>query len=327
MDRRRFIALFGGAIALPCVAAAQQKAMPVIGYLDVGGPDPGNTFQAAFRQGLSEAGYVDGRNVRIEYRWAEGKPERFPALATELVTLNVDVIASGGGTASALAAKRATTSIPIVLLGVGDPVAEGLVASLAHPGGNITGLSAFTPDLIGKRLELLKQAVPGISLIAFLFKPDAAPSMEAGLKEAEVAARALGVGLQVVEARGPEDFDRAFADMSNAHADALSVWTTPVFNLHHQRIVDLATRHRLPTMFPWRFYVTAGGLMSYGTNVDNLTRRGGTLVGKILSGAKPADLPVEQPTKFELVINVKTANALGLTIPPAILDRADQVIE
>ena len=161
MDRRRFIALFGGAIALPCVAAAQQKAMPVIGYLDVGRRDPGNTFQAAFRRGLSEAGYIDGRNVRIEYRWAEGKPERFPALATELVTLNVDVIASAGGTAAALAAKRATTSIPIVLLGVGDPVAEGLVASLAHPGGNITGLSAFTPDLIGKRLELLKQAVPG----------------------------------------------------------------------------------------------------------------------------------------------------------------------
>ena len=161
MDRRRCIALFGGAIALPCVAAAQQKAMPVIGYLAVGGPDPENSFQAAFRQGLSEAGYVDGQNVRIEYRWAEGKPERFPALATELVTPNVDVIASAGGTLAALAAKRATTSIPIVPLGVGDPVAEGLVASLAHPGGNITGLSAFTPELIGKRLELLKQAVPG----------------------------------------------------------------------------------------------------------------------------------------------------------------------
>ena len=301
--------------------------MPVIGYLDVGGPDPGNTFQAAFRQGLSEAGYVDGRNVRIEYRWAEGKPERFPALATELVTLNVDVIASGGGTASALAAKRATTSIPIVLLGVGDPVAEGLVGSLAHPGGNITGLSAFTPDLIGKRLELLKRAVPGVSLIAFLLKPDAAPSMEAGLKEAEVAARALGVGLQVVEARGAEDFDRAFAEMSNAHADALSVWTTPVFNLHHQRLVDLAASHRLPTVFPWRFYVTARGLMSYGTDVDDLTRRGGTLVGKILSCAKPADLPVEQPTKFELVINLKTAKALGLTIPPSVLARADELIE
>ena len=226
-----------------------------------------------------------------------------------------------------MAAKRATTSIPIVPLGVGDPVAEGLVASLAHPGGNITGLSAFTPELIGKRLELLKQAVPGISLIAFLLKPDAAQSMEAGLKEAEVATRALGVGLQVVEARGPEDFDRAFADMSNAHADALAVWTTPVFNLHHQRLVDLAARHRLPTVFPWRFYVTAGGLMSYGTDVDDLNRRGGTLVGKILSGAKPADLPVEQPTRFELVINLKTANALGLTIPPSILARADEVVE
>ena len=331
MDRRRFIALFGGAIALPCVAAAQQKAMPVIGFLDIGGPQgptqQGTVFQAAFRKGLSETGYADSQNVRIEYRWAEGQPERFPALATELVTLNVDVIATAGGTAAALAAKRATTSIPIVLLGVGDPVAEGLVASLAHPGGNITGLSAFTPELIGKRLELLKQAVPGVNLIAFLLKPDAARSMEAGLKEAEVAARALGVGLQVVEARGPEDFDRAFADMSNAHADALAVWTTPVFNLHYQRLVDLAASHSLPTVFPWRFYVTAGGLMSYGTDVDDMTRRGGTLVGKILSGAKPADLPVEQPAKFELVINLKTANALGLTIPPAILDLADEVIE
>ena len=190
MDRRRFIALFGGAIALPCVAAAQQKAMPVIGFLDIGGPQgptqQGTVFQAAFRKGLSETGYADSQNVRIEYRWAEGQPERFPALATELVTLNVDVIATAGGTAAALAAKRATTSIPIFMLGVGDPVAEGLVASLAHPGGNITGLSAFTPELIGKRLELLKQAVPGISLIAFLLKPDAGVSMEAGLKEAEV---------------------------------------------------------------------------------------------------------------------------------------------
>src|SRR5262249_55394263 len=256
-------------------------------------------------RGLSEAGSVDGRNVRIEYRWAEGKPERFPALVSELVTLKVDVIASAGGTLAALAAKRATTSIPIVLLGVGDPVAEGLVASLAHPGGNITGLSGFTPELIGKRLELLKQAVPGVRLIAFLLKPDAAPerTTEAWLNEAEAAARALGVGLQVVEARGPEDFDRAFADMSNAHAGALAVLATRVFNLHHQRLVDLAARHSLPTVFPWRFYATAGGLMSYGTDIDDLARRGGSLVGKILFGAKPADLPVEQPTKFELVIN------------------------
>ena len=186
MTRRELLLAATAMTVAPRCLRAQQKAMPVIGYLDVGGLDPANRFQAAFRQGLSETGYADGQNVRIEYRWAEGKPERFPALATELVTLNVDVIASAGGTLAALAAKRATTSIPIVPLGVGDPVAEGLVASLAHPGGNITGLSAFTPELIGKRLELLKQAVPGISLIAFLLKPDAGVSMEAGLKEAEV---------------------------------------------------------------------------------------------------------------------------------------------
>jgi putative tryptophan/tyrosine transport system substrate-binding protein len=332
MQRRYFITLLGGAATGPLVARAQQKPMPVIGFLALAlsGPNPlMNRFQAAFRQGLSETGYVDGKNVRIEYRWAEGKPERFPALAIELVALNVDVIVSAGGTLAALAAKRATSSVPIVFSGVGDPVEEGLVASLAHPGGNITGLSSFTPDLIGKRLELLKQAVPGVRLIAFLLKPDAVPerTKEAWLKEAEVAARALGVGLQVFEARGPEDFERAFADMSNAHAGALAVLTTPVFNLHHQRLVDLAAGHRLPTVFSWRYYAAAGGLMSYATDADDQARRTGTYVGKILSGAKPADLPVEQPTKFELVINLKTAKALGLTIPQALLGRADELIE
>ena len=234
-----------------------------------------------------------------------------------------------GGTAAALAAKRATTSIPIVMLGVGDPVAEGLVASLAHPGGNITGLSSFTPELIGKRLELLNQAVPEVSLIAFLLKPDAVPerTKEAWLKEAKVAVQALGVGLQVFEARGPEDFDKAFADMSNAHAGALAVMSTPVFNLHHQQLVDLAAKYRLPTVYSWRFYANAGGLMSYAMDPNDQAKRAGVLAGKILSGAKPADLPVEQPAKFELVINLKTAEALGLKVPPAILARADEVIE
>jgi putative tryptophan/tyrosine transport system substrate-binding protein len=330
MQRRYFVALLGCAATVPLVARAQRKPMPVIGFLSLGGPDAlMNSFQFAFRQGLSETGYVDGKNVRIEYRWAEGKPERFPAVATELVTLNVDVIVSSGGTLAALAAKRATNSVPIVFIGVGDPVEEGLVASLARPGGNITGLSSFTPELIGKRLELLKQAVPGASLIAFLLKPDAvsARTKEAWLKDAEVAARALAVGLQVFEAQGPEDFDKAFADMSNAHADALAVLTTPVFNMHHQRLVDLAARHRLPTVFSWRFYAAAGGLMSYATDTNDQARRAGSYAGKILSGAKPADLPVEQPTKFELVINLKTAKALGLTIPQALLDRADELIE
>jgi putative ABC transport system substrate-binding protein len=252
MRRRDVLALLGGAaFGWPLAVHAQQKTMPVVGYLAIGRPDPENRFVATFRQGLREAGYVDGQNVRIEIRWAEGKPERFPALATELVTLNVDVIVAAGGTLAAVAAKRATTSVPIVFTGVGDPVGEGLVAGLARPGGNITGVASFTPELVGKRLELIKQVVPEVDLIAFLLKPDAMSerTKEAWVKEAEVAARALGVRLQVVEARGPKDFDRAFADMSEAHAGALAVLTTPVFNVYHQRLVDLATEHRLRQCF------------------------------------------------------------------------------
>jgi putative ABC transport system substrate-binding protein len=329
MRRREVIAIFGGGVVGWSLAArAQQKAMPVIGFLTIGSFDQGNRFLAGFRKGLSETGYVDGQNVRIEYRRAEGKPERLPALAAELVVLKVDVIVAAGGTLSALAAKQATTTVPIFFTGVGDPVAEGLVTSLARPGGNITGLSAVAPELIGKWLELLKEAAPGVSLIALLLKPDAEPrAKEARLKEAEVAARAQGVGLQVFEARGPEDFDRAFSDMSEAHAGALAVQTTPVFNLEYHRLVELAAKHRLPTVFTWRYYVDAGGLMSYGPDVADLDRRAGINVGKILKGAKPADLPVEQPTKFELVINLKTAKALGLTVPQSMLARADEVIE
>jgi putative ABC transport system substrate-binding protein len=329
MRRREFIAFVGGAaIAWPLSTRAQQKTMPVIGFLILGRFDPGNQFEARFRQGLRETGYVEGENVKIEYRGAEGKPERLPALAAELVALKVDVIVAAGGTLSALAAKQTTTAVPIVFTGVGDPVAEGLVTSLARPGGNITGLSAVAPELIGKWLELLKEAAPGVSLVALLLKPDVEPrAKEARLKEADVAARALGVGLQVFEARGPDDFDRAFSDMSKAHAGALAVQTTPVFNLEHKRLVDLATKHRLPTVFTWRYYVDAGGLMSYGPDVADLDRRAGTYVGKILKGTKPADLPVEQPTKFKLVINLKTAKALGLIVPQSILQRADEVIE
>jgi putative ABC transport system substrate-binding protein len=237
MRRREFFTLLGGAGALPFAAHAQQRSMPVIGFL---GYDPGAPAVAAFSQGLRELGDTEGRNIRIEYRWAEGKPERFPVLAAELVALKVDVIMSAGGTLGALAAKRATTTLPIVFGVVGDPVADGLVTSLARPGGNVTGLSAITSDLVGKWMELLKQTVPGVTQIAYLFKPDSISdrSKEVTLKEAEVAARAVGVKLQIVEAQGPNDFERVFSDMSAKGAGALIVQTTPAFEFERQRVVD-----------------------------------------------------------------------------------------
>jgi putative ABC transport system substrate-binding protein len=236
---------------------------------------------------------------------------------------------TAGGTLAALAAKRATTTLPIVFAVVGDPVAEGLVTSLARPGSNVTGLSNVTTDLVGKWLELLKQVVPAVSLVALLLKPDSMPdsAKEVRLKEADVSARALGVQLQVVEARGPADFDRAFSDLSAKGAGALVVLSTPAFDFERQRIVDLAAKKRLPTVYASRNYVDIGGLMSYGSNLADLHRRAATYVDKILKGAKPSDLPVGQPTKFELVINLKTAKALGLTVPPTLLGHADEVIE
>ena len=329
MRRREFIMLLGGAtVARPLSVRAQQPAMPVIGYLGIGSPDT-EVPLAAFRQGLSEAGYAEGQNVTIDYRWAEGNPERFPALAAELVMLKVHVILTTGGTLAAIAAKRATATIPIVFTSVGDPVEEGLVASLARPGGNVTGFSVTLPDLIGKFLELLKEAVPGAGRVALLLKPDAMPdrTREVRLKEADASARALGLKLQVFEARGREDFDGVFSDMSKAGSGALVVWPTPVFQLERRRLADLAAEHRLPAVFPFRNFVEAGGLMSYGPNLPDLNRRAATYIGKILKGTKPSDLPVEQSTKFELVINLKTARALGIDIPPTLLARADEGIE
>jgi putative ABC transport system substrate-binding protein len=283
----------------------------------------------AFLQGPRDLGYVEGRNLVIEWRDAEGKPERFPALAAELVALKVDVIVAAGGTLGALAAQQATRTLPIVFTAVGDPVAEGLVTSLARPGGNVTGLSTVSSELVGKSLELLRQAVPGVSRVAFLLKPDAMPgrAKKDRLKAADLTARALGVRLQVVEARGPEDFDRAFSDMTRTRAGALAVLATPVFDNERWRLVDLATKNRLPTVYSFRGDVEAGGLMSYGPDLADLFRRSATYVDNILKGAKPGDLPVEQPTKFELVINLKTAKALGLTIPPSVLAQADHVVE
>ena len=318
-------------LAAPLAAEAQQAAKVArIGYLS---PNLATSphLREAFRQGLRDLGYVEGRNLVIEYRDAEGKVERLPALAAELVALKVDVIVTeGGNTVVPLAAKQATSTLPIVFAATADPVATGLVTSLARPGGNVTGLSSFTTDLVGKRLELLTQAVPGIRQVAVLWLPGVygERTEKEMLTAAEVAARGLGVRLQFVEATpDPADLDRAFSDVTRARAGALTVLPSNLFQREHRRLVDLAARHRLPAVYPWRELVAVGGLMSYGASLTDSCRRAATYVDKILKGAKPGDLPVEQPTKFELVINLKTARTLGLTIPPSLLLRADKVIE
>jgi putative tryptophan/tyrosine transport system substrate-binding protein len=330
MERRKFMAtMAGGFLAAPLAAEAQQAAkVPRIGLLTLNlAASP--HLREALLQGLRDLGYVEGRNLVIEYRDAEGKLERFPALAAELAALKVDVIVTAGGTPAALAAKQATRTLPIVFAGVGDAVASGLVTSLARPGGNVTGLSVLAPELVGKWLELLTQAVPGVSRVAVLWQPGFLPEHTEKdiLEAADVAARALGVRVQFVEARGPEDFDRAFSDMTRARAGALTVLGSTMLFGERRRLVALAAKNRLPAVYSAREFVDAGGLMAYGANVADVFRRAATYVDKILKGAKPGDLPVEQPTKFELVINLKTAKALGLTIPQSLLGRADQVIQ
>jgi ABC-type uncharacterized transport system substrate-binding protein len=329
MDRRdTVLALLALGVA-PFAAEAQQSAkIARIGYLTSSlGVNP--HLPEAFRQGLRDLGYVEGRNLVIENREAEGKADRLPVLAAELVALKVDVIVAAPGTGGPRVAMQATRTIPIVFIAAGDPVGSGLVTSLARPGGNVTGLSNLAPELVGKRLELLTQAVPGVSRVAVLWFPGALGERtdKDMLKEAEATARALGVRLQVVEARDPADFDRAFSDMTRARAGALTVLPSNMFLREHRRLVDLAAKNRLPAVFPWREVVDAGGLMSYGANQPDLFRRAATYVDKILKGAKPGDLPVEQPTKFELVINLKPAKALGLTIPQSVLAHADEVIQ
>jgi len=328
VDRRTFLGtLSGSLLAAPLAAEAQQAAkIARIGYLsiDVAGSVH---LREAFLQGLRDLGYVEGGNVVIEYRDAEGKPERLPALAAELVALKVDVILAGG-TLHALAAKHATRAIPIVFAGATGPVENGLVTSFARPGGNVTGLSVLPQEeLVGKRLELIKQAIPGISQVAILRQPGAygEGTDREILRGAEVAARALGVRVQFVEARGPTDFDRAFSEMTRAHAGALILISSTMFFVERRRLVALAGKNRLPAVYTGRDYIEAGGLMAYGQNVAGFFRNAAAYVDKILKGAKPADLPVQQPTEFELVINLKTAKALGLTIPPSLLQSADQV--
>jgi putative ABC transport system substrate-binding protein len=320
--------LAAGLVTAPLAAWAQPGAkIARIGYLTTGGSAP-FIAREAFGRGLRDLGYVEGRNLVIEYRDAQGKPERLPALAAELVALKVDVIVAGN-TPGALAARQATRTLPIVFATSGDPVGRGLVTSLARPAGNVTGLSTFGRDLDGKRLEHLKQAAPRVSRVAVLLQPDALDegTGEDRRKRAEVAGRALGVRLQFVEARSAGDFDRAFSDMIGAHAGALAVLGSSMFLNERTRVVDLAAKNRLPAVYTTRAFVDAGGLMSYGPDLPDLFRRAATYVDKILKGARPADLPVEQPTKFELVINLKTARALGLTVPQSLLLRADKVIE
>jgi putative ABC transport system substrate-binding protein len=328
MDRRDTVIALLALGAAPLAAEAQQAAKVArIGFLSVGlAANPQR--RDAFLQGLRDLGYVEGRNVAIEYRDA-GELERVPALAAELVALKVDVIFVAAGTRVTLGAMQATKTIPIVFTGVGDPVESGLVTNLARPGGNVTGLSSLDPELVGKRLELLKQAVPGVDRVAVLWLPGALGERtdKDMLTGADVAARALGLRLQFVEARGPDEFARAFSDMSSARAGALTVLPSARFQREHRRLVDLAANNRLPAVYASREFVDAGGLMSYGASQPDLSRRAATYVDKILKGAKPGDLPVEQPTKFELVINLKAAKALGLTIPQSVLAHADEVIQ
>ena len=329
MRRRDLITRVSGAVAAwPLAGYAQQPGKVArIGYLGANlAAQPKQP--EAFRQGLRELGWIEGRSIVIEYRDGQGKPERLPALAAELVALQPDVIVAGP-TLPAIAASRATTTVPIVFPVASDPIGSGLVASLARPGGNVTGLSLQASELVGKCLQLLVEAVPGAGLIAVLLNPAGHPGStdQDMLKKVEGAARGLQRRIHVVEARGPDDFDRAFSETTRAGAGAMIVLPQALFNQHRARLVGLAARNRLPVIWPGRDPVDAGGLMSYGANVTELFRRSAGYVDRILKGAKPADLAVQQPTKFELVINMKTAKALGLSIPPLVLAQADEVIE
>ena len=330
MDRRTFLTGTSVVVlAAPLAAEAQQAAKVTrLGFLSLS-KAPNLHLHEAFLQGLRDLGYVEGRNFVIEYRDAEGKPGRLPALAAELVALKVDVLVTGGGTPSALAAKQATGTIPIVFTSAPAPVADGLVASLARPGGNVTGSSNLNPELVGKCLEQLKQAVPGAGQVALLWQPGAMDEhTEADMRKGcEVAARSLGVRTRLVEVRDPADLGKAFSDITRVHAGAVAVLPSAMLFSERRRLVELAAKSRLPTVYPQREFVDAGGLMSYGPSLAELFRGAASYVNKILKGAKPRDLPVQQPTKFELVINLKTAKALGLTIPPSLLGRADEVIQ
>jgi putative ABC transport system substrate-binding protein len=327
VKRRHLIALLGSAaIAWPLAARAQQKAMPVIGLLSWASPGSNAPNVAAFRQGLSETGYVEGQNLAIEYRWAEFRHDRLPALAADLVARKVDVIAASGDPLAARAAKNATSTIPIVFFAISDPVALGLVASLARPGGNLTGVSPMNTELMPKRLGLLSELAPQARVIALLVNPDN-PQTERRIRDVQDAARAKGVQLHILKASTESEIDASFAALAQLQVGALVVDPDPFFSTRRDQFMALASRYAVPAIYAWHDFAAAGGLISYGSSVPSAYRQGGILVGKILKGAKPSDLPVEQPTKFVLTVNLKTAKGLGLTIPPAVLALADEVIE
>ena len=329
MDRRAFLGtVAGGIVAAPLAVEAQPAGkVPRIGFL-VAASASDSAYAGlieAFRQGLRDLGYVEGRNIVIEYRYADGKYERLPALAAELARLKVAVIVSHG-TPGPLAAKQATSAIPIIMTSAGDPVGSGLVSSLARPGGSVTGLCLLVPELGGKRLQLLKEILPGLTRVAVLWNA-ANPYAPLVARETEATATTLGIQLQSLVVRGPDDFEGALAAATTGRAGALTVVEDPLTITKRKQIVDFAARSRLPAIYGVKEFVDAGGLMSYGVHLGDLWRRAATYVDKILKGAKPADLPVQQPTKFEFVINLKTAKALGLTIPQSVLQRADEVVQ
>ena len=323
MKRRQFIGVLA---ALPSLAFGQQAKAARVGWLSPGSRSSDEKFLASFIEGLGESGWTIERNVVLEPRWAEGNFERLAELALELARLKVDVIVASVTQAS-LAAKRATATIPIIMVGVGDPVGSGLVESLARPGGNITGPSSMLAEASRKQLALLKETIPGASQVAVLWNPANPVWQAAALKETQAAAQTMGLRLQLVGARGPDELDAAFVAMSSEHAEALFVPADIIFVRHTQRFAELTAKHRLPAMFGFREHVDAGGLMSYAADFRVMFRRAASFVDRILKGAKPGDLPVEQPTKFELVINLKTAQALGIKVPNSVLQLADELIQ
>jgi putative tryptophan/tyrosine transport system substrate-binding protein len=326
--RREFITLLGGAAAAwPLGARAQQAALPVIGFLGTTSLENNVERLRTFRQGLKETGHVEGENVAIEYRWADGQYDRLPALAGELVRRQVTVIASAEGPVSAFAAKAATTTIPIVFAVADDPVRLGLVASLARPGGNLTGINFVSTELVAKRLELLRELMPGVARVAVMVNPADTTNTETMLRDVEPAARALGWEIRILKADTSGAIDAAFATLARERPDALFVGSSPFFTSRRIQLVQLAARHALPATYVGRQYAEVGGLMSYGANLNEAWRQLGLYTGRVLKGAKPADLPVVQASKFELVINHQTARMLGLTVPPTLLATADEVIE
>jgi putative tryptophan/tyrosine transport system substrate-binding protein len=326
MRRRELLLLLSSTVSTARALRAEQKAMPVVGYLSAVAPSDSDPFIAALHQGLGESGYVVGQNLAMEYRWAEGHYDRLPALAADLIGRKVDVIVAIA-VAPARAAKSATSTIPIVFAGVGDPVAMGLVASLARPGGNLTGVSGFAIELNPKRFELLSELVPQARVIVLLLNPNS-PNAGRMMRDVQEAARAKGVELQILKASTESEIDTAFDSLDQLQAGALVLHAEPFFiNGQREQLVALAARHAIPMISGSRAMTVSGGLISYGASLTLLDRQAGIYIGKILKGAKPADLPVVRPTRFELVVNLNTASALGLTVPPSILARADEVIE